>query len=308
MTNTCVTNFSELDVRFRDLPRRPRVAVVNPADDETRHVVTRCLNNGLAQFDLVVLDGDADTAEFVEDLRRRYPEAVSVAVAADLDDAARRGVACVRREGADVLFKGNINTDKLLRAVLNKEDGLLPPGHVISHVTAVEQPDYGKLLLFSDAAVIPQPTRDQFEAMVGYDVAVARKLGIDRPRVALIHFSEKVNPKFQNTLDYEYLIGRAADGAFGPMYIAGPMDAKTACDAHSAMVKGIVSDVCGQADILIFPDLQAGNTFYKTISLFGHARMAGMVTGTTAPVVVPSRADSTESKFYSLALACITAI
>ena len=98
---------------------------------------------------------------------------------------------------------------------------------------------------------------------------------------------------------------RAEAGEYGPMFLDGPMDAKTACDAHSGEVKGISSPVVGHADMVIFPNIIAANTFYKTLSLFGDANMAGMLQGTTAPVVVPSRADSGNSKFYSLAFACV---
>lgn len=166
-------------------------------------------------------------------------------------------------------------------------------------------PTYNKLLFFSDAAVIPRPTLAQFEAMLKYDLEVCRRLGISEPRVALIHCTEKINEKFPHTLDYAVLKERAASGAYGSMFLDGPMDVKTACDAHSGEVKGISSPVVGHADLLIFPNIESGNTFYKTVSLFGDANMAGMLRGTIAPVVVPSRADSGNSKYYSLALACV---
>lgn len=97
----------------------------------------------------------------------------------------------------------------------------------------------------------------------------------------------------------------AQEGRFGKVFIDGPMDAKTACDKHSGEIKGLSSPVVGNADILIFPNIESGNTFYKTLSLFGDANMAGMLTGTIAPVVVPSRSDSGNSKYYSLVLACL---
>ncbi len=146
---------------------------------------------------------------------------------------------------------------------------------------------------------------EQFEAMLRYDLEVCRRMGIEAPRVALIHCTEKVNEKFPHTLDYVTLKERAAAGAYGNMYLDGPMDVKTACDAHSGEVKGISSPVVGHADLLIFPNIESGNTFYKTVSLFGDANMAGMLRGTASPVVVPSRADSGNSKYYSLALACV---
>jgi phosphate butyryltransferase len=219
--------------------------------------------------------------------------------------AAQEGVLLVREGHADVLMKGIINTDNLLRAVLNKEHGLLPKGNVLSHITVAQIPTYNKLLFFSDAAVIPNPQLNHLDAMIRYNVDVCRKMGIESPRVALIHCTEKVNEKFPFTLDYVTLKERAEAGEYGSMFLDGPMDAKTACDAHSGEVKGINSPVVGHADMVIFPNIIAANTFYKTLSLFGDANMAGMLQGTTAPVVVPSRADSGNSKFYSLAFACV---
>jgi hypothetical protein len=160
--------------------------------------------------------------------------------------------------------------------VLNKEHGILPKGNVLSHITVAQIPMYKKLLFFSDAAVIPRPTLEQFEAMLRYDLEVCRRMGIEAPRVALIHCTEKVNEKFPHTLDYVTLKERAAAGAYGNMYLDGPMDVKTACDAHSGEVKGISSPVVGHADLLIFPNIESGNTFYKTVSLFGDANMADM--------------------------------
>ncbi len=202
-------------------------------------------------------------------------------------------------------MKGAINTDNLLRAVLDKQNGLLEPGHVLSHLTAAEIPSYHKMLFFSDAAVIPQPDLHQLESIINYDTDVMRSLHIKEIRIALIHFTEKTNPKFINTVYYGQLKQMNTEGHFGAStMIEGPMDVKTACDRHSAEIKHIDSKVAGDADLLIFPDLVSANTFYKTISLFCKATMAGMICGASAPIVIPSRADSAISKFYSLALAC----
>ena len=297
-----IQDFSSLVSRLRALKERKRVVVVFPNDPHTEYDIIRSLREGFADFLLV-----ADTPHLLnaEYIRNQYPDHVRVFEASSPDKAAQEGVLLVKEGHADVLMKGIINTDNLLRAVLNKEYGLLPKGNVLSHITAAQIPTYNKLLFFSEAAVIPRPTLEQFDAMIRYNVAVCRQMGIETPRVALIHCTEKVNEKFPHTLDYVALKERAEAGAYGDMYLDGPMDAKTACDAHSGEVKGISSPVVGHADMLIFPNIESGNTFYKTLSLFGDANMAGMLQGTTAPVVVPSRADSGNSKFYSLALACV---
>ena len=297
-----IRTLSQLVNCLRSSCIRRRVAVVCPNDPHTEYVIIRSLREEIAEYLLVV---DADHKEMAYSLRSASPDFVRIYEAPTPDDAAALAVELVRTGEADILMKGLINTDNLLRAVLKKDTGLLPPGGVLSHVTVAQIPLYHKLLFFSDAAVIPRPTLEQYRAMITYDVALCRALGNEQPRVALIHCTEKVNEKFPHTLSYVQLKEEALQGHFGEVFIDGPMDAKTACDRHSGEIKGLSSPVVGNADVLIFPNIEAGNTFYKTLSLFGDANMAGMLTGTIAPVVVPSRSDSGNSKFYSLALACM---
>jgi phosphate butyryltransferase len=239
-------------------------------------------------------------------IRDEYPSFVKVYEADNMDVAARKAVELIRSGEADVLMKGIINTDNLLKAVLDKEKGLLPKGRVLTHITLAQIPAYPKFIFFSDSAVIPRPTYEQFRAMILYAVSVCHHCGLEEPRVALIHCSEKVNEKFPHTLDYVKLKADAVDGVFGQMQLDGPMDVKTACDLHSGDIKGLSSPVVGNADVLIFPNIESGNTFYKAVSLFARADMAGILQGTVCPVVVTSRSDSSISKYYSLALACIT--
>ena len=297
-----ISNFDEIINRLRSLEKRVRVAMACPADSHTEHVVRRSLEVGFADFYLVC-SGKCTPA--FEAIKAQYPDHVEVMECGDVDDASRQAVALVREGKADVLMKGTVNTDNLLRAVLNKEQGILEKGRVLSHITVTSIPSYNKLLVFSDAAVCPRPTLEQFEAIIGYAVGVSRKLGVEKPNVALIHCTEKVNEKFPHTISYETLKQQAEENVYGPVCIGGPMDVKTACDADSGNIKGICSPVVGNADVLIFPNIESGNVFYKTITLFARAETAGMLCGTTAPVVVASRADTNESKFYSLALACI---
>ena len=170
----------------------------------------------------------------------------------------------------------------------------------------LEIPKYEKLLFFTDAAVIPVPTEAQRRQQIHYVNYVCHALGIDEPRISLIHCAEKVSAKtFPYTVDYLEIIAEAQTGAFGRCIIDGPLDLKTSLDSVSLREKGIRSVIDGQADALIFPDIVAGNVFYKTLTLFGYAKTAGVLQGTQCCCVLPSRADSPESKYYSLALAAI---
>lgn len=302
-SNQQLPGFDTLLERFRNLTPRPRVVVVSPTDEPTRAVIRDCAADGSVDFLLTV---DRENRHRAEDLVEEFDN-IELHVCDDLDLAAARGVELIREGRANVLMKGAINTDRLLRAVLNKQHGLLPEGRVLSHITLCHPAAYHKPLVFMDAAVIPAPDTRQLEAIMHYGIDTCHRLGVSRPRVALIHFSEKPNQKFPYTMDYLDLIERTAAGQFGPAVANGPMDVKTACDRHSAQIKGMDSEVAGEADLIVFPNLVAGNVFYKTVSLFCDSPMAGMLCGTTVPVVVPSRADHDSSKLYSLALACLMA-
>ena len=259
---------------------KKRVAVVCANDAATRYAVEKGHEMGF--IEPVYVDGD------------------------DKDECARRAVSMVRNGEADILMKGLINTDNLLRAILNKETGILRPGHVLTHIAMAEIPKYEKLLFFTDAAVIPVPTKEQRRQQIQYINYACHTLGIEEPRISLIHCAEKVSERtFPYTKDYLGIIAEAQTGRFGRCIIDGPLDLKTSLDSVSLHEKGIRSVIDGQADALIFPDIVAGNVFYKTLTLFAYAKTAGVLQGTTAPCVVSSRSDSPESKYYSLALAAI---
>ena len=301
-----IVDFKALPERLRSTGRRVTVAVASPADAHTEEVIERSIKENFAKFILVAVDAKRQTAER---LAADYPEHTEIVAADDDDDAARKAVAAVREGCADVLMKGSLNTDNLLRAVLNKEHGILVKGSVLTHIAVAEVPGINRLLFFSDAAVIPFPTEEQLDAMLKYITATWRSVtGGDCPRIALTHCTEKTSEKFPITIAYKGVKEYAAEGRYGHVCIDGPMDIKTACDAESGAIKGMASPVVGNADILIMPDIEAGNTFYKSLTLFAGATIAGMLAGTTAPVVVTSRADSADSKFYSLATACLKAI
>jgi phosphate butyryltransferase len=259
---------------------RKRVAVVCPGDASTRYAIEKGQEMGF--IEPILVDGGVK------------------------DECARRAVSMVRHHEADILMKGLINSDIVLRAILDKETGIMRPGRVLTHIAMAEIPKYEKLLFFTDAAVIPIPTNDQRRQQIHYVNYVCHALGIEEPRISLIHCAEKVSKKaFPYTQDYLDIIALAQSGYFGRCIIDGPLDLKTSLDSVSLREKGIHSAVDGQADALIFPDIVAGNVFYKTLTLFAYAKTAGVLQGTLKPVVMPSRSDSPESKYHSLALAAI---
>lgn len=291
-------DFDSIIAALASNPRKVRIAVVCPHDHYTCEAVADALRVSLGTF---ILIGDPD--------RIGIPASDDVEIISetDCDKACRRAVDLARSGRADVIMKGLVNTDNLLHAVLNKESGILPPGNVLSHVTTAHIPGVDRMLLFSDAAVIPFPTTAQFTAMTQYLCHACRRLGMEQPRVALIHCSEKSSPKFPVTESYGELRELCARGFYGDAVVDGPMDVKCALVSESARIKGIDSPIDGHADALIFPDIEAANIFYKTLSWLGHATCAGMIVGASVPVVLPSRADCARSKLCSLAMAAITA-
>ena len=299
---TIIKNFDQLEAHLAQVEQRKRVAVVWAADESTQYAVARALKVGFID---AIMVGCREQLEQLDSLKP-YADHITYIDTDDRDEAAHLAVNLVKEGKADILMKGLINTDNLLRAVLNKETGILPKGNVLTHVTTAQIPGYDRLLMFTDAAVIPCPTREQRIEQVRYVASLCRSMGVAEPKIALIHCSEKVNEKhFPFTLEYRELAQMAADGTFGPCIVDGPLDIKTACNLHSMETKGIKSPIHGEADAVVFPDIQAGNVFYKTLTLWAGAETAGILQGPSAPVVTPSRSDSGECKFFSLAVAAM---
>ncbi len=222
-------------------------------------------------------------------------------------DASEEAVRLVRCDDADVVMKGLVGTDRFLKAVMDKEKGLMIPNAVLSYVAAMEIPDYHKLLFITDPAVIPFPDLDQKIAMAGYAIEMASRFGIEKPRIALIGASEKMSRHFNNSVDYAIMCKMADRGQIKNCIMDGPLDIFLACDNRSGEIKGVTSPVNGDADILLFPSLEACNPFYKGLMLFGKGELAGLIRGTEKPVIVMSRSESEKSKYYCIALSCLMA-
>ena len=233
--------------------------------------------------------------------------ALRIVEAGDEVSAAAKAVEMTVNGEADIVMKGLVGTDKFLKAVMNKEKGLMLPGAVMSYVCALEMQTYHKLLFVTDTAVIPFPTLNQKIAMAKYAISIAHRFGIEKPKVALIGASEKVSDHFPNTKDYSEMCKMANEGEFTDCIMDGPLDLFLACDPASVKIKGVPTPVAGDADVLLFPSLEACNPFYKGLMLFAKSELAGIICGTAKPVVVMSRSESELSKYYCIAMACLMA-
>jgi len=283
---------------------RRKIAVAWAQDPNTVGSLHRAVKEGFAE---AIMIGNPDSILSTCGVTGIDPGLFTIVGADDERSAAETAVAMTRSGEADIVMKGLVGTDKFLRAVLDKEKGLLPPKSVMSYVCAVEVPAYHKLLFITDTAVLPFPDLDQKVAMARYAIDMARGFGIEKPRVALIGASEKVNERFPNTLDYAEMCRMAERGEFADCVMDGPLDLFLACDPASVKIKGVDTPVAGDADILLFPSLEACNPFYKGLMLFGGGELAGMICGTSKPVVLMSRSESEQSKYYCVALSCLMA-
>ncbi len=204
---------------------------------------------------------------------------------------------------AQILMKGLISTPYYLKPILNKDYNLVPKNGVLSHTTILEVSTYDKLLLVSDVAMIPYPDLNQKVQMINYNVKIAAKLGIENPKVAILAANEKVSDKMPCTMEAAVISKMAERKQIKGAIIDGPLALDVAISRHALEVKGLKSPVEGYADILIMPNIEAGNIFYKATTLLAKGMLAAVVTGASFPAILTSRADDDDSKYYSIVLA-----
>ena len=221
--------------------------------------------------------------------------------------ASKTAVDMINRGEGDFLMKGLISTDKFMRAILNKETGLTDPGKVVSHVTLVENEFYHKLLIVADVAVIPLPDLKQKIQIINYLTKVANRLKIELPKIAVIAPSEQVLPSILSTTEAALLAKMNDRGQIQGCIVYGPLALDVAIDSEAAAIKGLKSPVAGDADCLLFPNLETGNVFYKVNTKMARSESAAIMVGARVPVVLASRGDSTRVKLLSIALGALMA-
>lgn len=295
-----LTNFAQVLAAVRGLPPR-KVAVAAAQDDAVLQAAAEARAQGIADFILVGDEGRLERAAAAAGV-----DLTGFTVVTEPDDrqAAYRAAALVSGGQADVLMKGMISTADLLRAVLDKDVGLRT-GRVLSHASVFQVPGFARLLIVTDGGMNIAPDIQHKADIVQNAVTLAASLGISPVRVAVLAAVEVVNPDMPATLAAAALAKMAERGQIKGAVIDGPLALDNAINAAAAQHKGIKSPVAGQADILLVPDIEAGNILGKALVYFSGATMAGLVLGARRPVVVTSRADSPESKVMSLACAAL---
>lgn len=300
-----ITNFDELFEQLRSKPKKRLVAAWG-VDDHTISAVALAINAGIVDGTLV---GDEKMIRQVCTQENIDPAIFTIIPNDNELKSIAQAVAMVNDGDADILMKGLCSTDKYMRGILNKDNGLLPPKAVLTHVAIVHNPNYHKLMIISDMAVIPAPDFKQKLAITGYVINIARALGISKPKVALVTATEQMLVGMPACVEAALIAKMADRGQIGTgAYIDGPLALDVAISQEAAAIKKLVSPVAGDADCMVFPNIESANVFYKTNSqLCKGVKLAAIVAGAKAPCVLSSRADSIDTKLNSIALAAITA-
>lgn len=291
---------------FDVLKERPkkRMAAAWANDSHTIVAAFEGVNKGIID---AILVGDKKIIQKTCD-EHKIDSSVFTIIHADTDTkAAAKAVEIINKGEADFLMKGLISSDKYMKAILNKETGLMNPGAILSHVTVIEAPGYHKLLIVGDVAIIPLPDLSQKIAITNYVIKTAQLLGIETPKVGLLAISEQVLPKIPSCVDAAIIVKMAQRGQIKGAMVEGPLAMDLIVDKESAEIKGVQSEVCGDADCIVFPNIESGNVFYKTQTKMCGAELGAIVMGARVPCVLSSRGDSEQTKLYSIALAAMLA-
>ncbi len=277
------------------------VAVAN--DHHVMEAVEKARQNNIVD---AILVGDQNAIEeTLEDLDID-PLNYQIMHVVDTVQACEESVKLVSRNAGHFLMKGYVDTAVILRAALDKEYGLRTKNR-ISHVSVMEIPTYHKLLIMSDGAMNIAPDVENKQEIIENAVVIAHALGIETPNVGCIAAIEKVNPKMQATLDAEALVHMNSNGKINGCKIGGPFALDNAINKDAADHKGISDPMAGDVDIVLMPQIESGNVFYKSMMFLANAKSASVIAGAKKPIVLTSRADSTDSKYYSIALSAVVA-
>lgn len=293
-----IQNFIEAKAKVKSFPKR-RVAVVGAGDIDVIEAVFDAKNEGLIEPIFIdskekILKANSDKFDLsgieIIDEKEKIPQC-------------QAGIKLVKENRADILMKGLIPTPILFKEVLNKETGLRF-GKLLTHIGIIKTPNYHKMLIMTDGGIVIAPTLDDKIAILENASIVAKALEIEKPKVAVISAVETISTNMQSTVDAAILTKMYERGQLPGLIVDGPLAMDNAVSKEAAQHKGIKSEVSGDPDILLMPNIESGNIFYKTlVYLGGGADTAGIVIGAKVPLVVPSRSDSPQNKLNSIIMA-----
>lgn len=271
------------------------VAIAGAEDKEAVKAIYEACELGVS----AILFGKKEIIEKnLEEIGAQYP----IVDCRTEEEASKEAVKSVVQGNAHIVMKGLVKTSTLLKAVLDKEYGLRTD-RLLSHVAVVEVPGVNRLIFITDGGMVIKPTLEQKIQIIQNAVDIARKLGYEMPKVGVIAAVETVNPDMPETMEAALLAKMNERGQIKNCKIDGPLGIDNALSIYAAEVKGVKGEVAGHADILVVPDIHSGNFLGKSAVYFANGRIAGIIAGAKVPVIVISRADTSDSKFASIALA-----
>ncbi|SFQ35500.1 phosphate butyryltransferase [Lachnospiraceae bacterium XBB1006] len=298
-----IKNFAQLIDQVKGFSDMKRMVIAAAGEEHTLEAALHARKEGICR---PILVGDkAKIMEILEKLGEEVPEE-DIYDEAEPQAAAEKAVALVREGKGDFLMKGYLDTKVILKAVVNKEHGL-GKGGVMSHFTMFEVPNYHKIVVAVDGGMVTYPTLEQKKAIIENTVGVLHAYGYENPKVGVLACVEKVNPKMPETLDADELAKMNQNGEITGCIVEGPISYDCAMSKEIADFKGYESKIAGDVDVLIVPNIHAGNILGKVYTITCQAKMAGFIVGAKCPIVLTSRGSSAEEKYDSIVVSAAAA-
>lgn len=296
------TNFDDILQSVEMIDAKRIAALVCAEDSHALHAILDVHRKGF--IEPILIGNESEIKARIDELGFTRTEDITIYDVKEREEAAELGVKLVKNGDADFIMKGGLETSQLLRAVVDKEHGL-SLGGLMSHVAVNQIPAYHKLLITTDGGMLPFPDLNQKKQIIENAVTMLHRFGYENPMVGVLAATEKVNPKMVETTDAAALKEMNQAGKIKGCYIEGPISLDLALVKERANVKTYESPCAGEADILVVPNIHAGNILGKSLVEMAGAKMAGLVLGAACPIILTSRGSSYEEKFNSLMLACL---
>ena len=292
-----IKNFQQLKAMLKAMPVKRKVAVVPAQDEHTMEAISHAYKDGMVE---PVLIGDEPKIREILAQIGTDADKMTIIHVEDPVEAIQKAADMARDGEVDCIMKGKTETGALMKVLVNRERGIRK-NDTMSLLAFMESPNYHKVFAITDVGLLTYPSKEQKKAAIQNAVEAFHALGVEQPKVAILAAVEKVNPKMKETVEAAEIKEEGVDGCI----IEGPISYDLAMDPASAPIKGYVSPVAGDADLLVVPDIVSGNIAAKTITVIGGGRTGGVVLGAKVPVLLVSRAASADDKYMSIVIAAL---
>lgn len=292
-----IKNFEQLKEMLKAMPVKRKVAVVPAQDEHTLEAISHAYRDGMVE---PVLIGDEPKIREILAQIGTDADKMTIIHVEDPTEAIQKAADMARDGEVDCIMKGKTETGALMKVLVNRERGIRK-NDTMSLLAFMESPNYHKVFAITDVGLLTYPSKDQKKAAIQNAVEAFHALGVEQPKVAILAAVEKVNPKMKETVEAAEIKEEGVEGCI----IEGPISYDLAMDPAYAPIKGYVSPVAGDADLLVVPDIVSGNIAAKTITVIGGGRTGGVVLGAKVPVLLVSRAASADDKYMSIVIAAL---